>query len=137
MSNGTFVALSYPGPGETGLAGINDNGMIVGTYGYGRGGVGFGVVYYNGKWATLSYPHTVSGTTQLLGISNAGVIIGTNTESDPPISFLYENDVFKVISIPNSFNTIVQGISPDGLITGYADLTGSGSSQHGFTARCK
>jgi hypothetical protein len=137
LSNGTFVTLSYPGPGETGLASINDNGMIVGTYGFPRGDVGFGVVYYNGKWASLNYPNTVSGTTQLLGISNAGVIIGTNTESDPQISFLYENAAFKVISVPNSFNTLVQGISPDGLITGYTLLTGNSSSQHGFTARCK
>lgn len=64
LSNGIFVALSYPAPGQTSLAGINDNGMIVGGHSNARAGVGDGVVYYNGKWTILGYPGP-SGTTNL------------------------------------------------------------------------
>jgi len=136
LSNGTFVTLSFPGPGVTGLAGINDNGMIVGNHSFPRGGVGDGVVYHNGKWATLDYPGP-SGTTTLFGISNAGVIVGESSATESGTAFRYENGVFEIIAVPSSFATEVQGISPDGLITGYVLLTGNENSQHGFTARCK
>jgi hypothetical protein len=128
-SNGGFVTLDYPGPGATELAGINDNGMIVGSH------VGNGVVYYRGKWTTLNYPG--SGSTTLFGISDAGVIVGESSITESGTAFLYENGVFKIIAVPSSFATQVQGISPDGLITGYVLLTGNENSQHGFTARCK
>jgi probable HAF family extracellular repeat protein len=127
-SNGSFVTLDYPSPGATELAGINDSGMIVGSH------FGAGVVYFNGKWATLNYP---GGSTTLFGISNAGAIVGESSITESGTAFLYENGVFKIIAVPNSFATEVQGISPDGLITGYVLLTGNENSQHGFTARCK
>jgi probable HAF family extracellular repeat protein len=136
LSNGTFVTLSYPGPGETGLAGINDNGMIVGNHSDARAGIGDGVVYYNGKWATLNYPGPL-GTTALFGVSDAGVIVGESSGTESETAFLYKNGIFKRIAVPSSFATQVQGISPDGLITGYVLLTGNENSQHGFTARCK
>lgn len=130
LSDGTFVSLNYPAPGATSLAGINDNGMIVGNH------VGDGVVYYRGKWATLKYPGP-SGSTNLFGISDAGLIVGESSITESGTAFLYENGVFKIIAVPSSFATEVQGISPDGLITGYVLLTGNENSQHGFTARCK
>ena len=54
----------------------------------------------------------------LTGISNANVIIGFSTSTEPSTAFLYANGVFKVISVPNSFYTIANGIAPGGLITG-------------------
>ena len=71
-SNGSFVTLDFPGPGATELAGVNDNGMIVGNH------VGHGVVYYRGKWTTLNYPGP-SSATALFGISDAGVIVGESS----------------------------------------------------------
>jgi hypothetical protein len=136
-SNGSFVALNYPGATITAPMAINDNGMIVGTYWNQNQYTGGGFIYYNGKWASLNYPGRLSGTTQLLGVSDAGLITGSNNQNDPQTSFIYENGAFKVVSVPNSFSTQVEGISPDGLITGYVFFNGSSSSQHGFTARCK
>jgi hypothetical protein len=134
-SNGSFVTLNFPGATATLANGINDNGMIVGTYSNPRANIGGGFVFYNGKWVSVNYPGKLSETTQLFAISNAGVMVGTNTQDEPPTAFLYENGLFKVISVPNSFVTQVQGISPDGLIVGYTVLNDNSSSQ--FTARCK
>jgi hypothetical protein len=135
-SNGGFVTLDYPGATTTVPGGINDNGMIVGSWWNPRNTVtGGGFVFYNGKWVSVEYPGKLSGTTQLFGISNAAVMIGTNTEDDPPTAFLYENGAFKVIAVPNSFVTEARGISSDGLIVGSTVLNDNSSRQ--FTARCK
>jgi hypothetical protein len=134
-SNGSFVTLDFPRATTTLANGINDNGMIVGTWENPRANIGGGFVLYNGKWASVEYPGKLSGTTQLFGISNAGVMIGTNTQDEPYTSFLYESGLFKVISVPDSFATQVQAVSPDGLIVGYTVF--KDNSSHQFTARCK
>src|SRR5436309_1078524 len=73
--------LDFPGAKETFASGINDNGKIVGTY---RGGLfpneqRHGFIYHNGEWATLDYPSSTRQT-QLTGISNAGLIVGTTIQ---------------------------------------------------------
>jgi hypothetical protein len=82
-SNGSFVTLDYPGATTTGASGINDNGMIVGTWANPRGNIGGGFVLYNGKWVSVEYPGKVSETTDLIGICNAGAMIGINTQDEP------------------------------------------------------
>lgn len=82
-----------------------------------------GFIYHGGTWAKGVFPQSPSvNGTQLFGISNNNVIVG-QAGSSPPISFLYANGVFKIILAPNSSNTQVTGISPDGLITGVDLLT--------------
>jgi hypothetical protein len=102
---------------------------VVGSYFVGPPGVQLpqnGFIYHNGQWATLNYPNALF--TNLVGISNAGVIVGNAT--DTVGGFLYENGVFKAISTPNGSSTTVMDISPtQGLILGTAN---SG----GFVAKC-
>jgi hypothetical protein len=102
----------------------------VGSYGNQHG-----FIFHNGTWATLDYPNT--SRTELLGISNAGVIVGLNHATQQGISFMYVNGKFKTINIPNSFLTNVAAISPNGLIAGTANMTGDQSGWSGFTATCK
>jgi len=130
-SNGNALTLSYPRSStSTYPTSINDNGTVVGSYFSGPSGVQLpqnGFIYHNGTWATLNYPNPAAFT-DLVGISNAGVIIGN---SDTDNGFLYENGVFKIISTPDGGGTNVMGISPKlGLIVG----TGN---QGGFIAKCK
>ena len=131
-SNGNAFALGYPGWGvstSTFPTSINDSGTVVGSFFTGPSGVQLpqnGFIYHNGTWATLNYPNPAAFT-DLVGISNAGVIIG-NADTDH--GFLYENGVFKIISAPDGSPTNVMGISPKlGLIVG----TGN---QGGFIAKC-
>jgi hypothetical protein len=141
-NNGGFAAIDYPGALGTSPAGINDSGIIVGSYFLRTQQDPFysshGFIYHNGQWATLDYPDkTVS--TELNGISNAGVIIGntiSNSSQTIQTAFIYKNGVFKVISAPNEPFTQVTGISPRlGLIAGVG-LDFSGTTE-GFTATCK
>jgi hypothetical protein len=101
-SNGGYAALNYPASGASPTIpqGINDGGAIVGSYGNQHG-----FILHNGTWATLDYPN--SSRTELLGISNAGVIVGLNHATQQGISFMYVNGAFKTINIPNSFLTNV------------------------------
>jgi hypothetical protein len=140
-SNGSFVdlpeypyAISHWGHSTSAVA-INDSGVIVGSYADGtliRSGTKHveGFIYRNGQWATLDYPDPETTQTWLVGISNAGVIVGS-ADFGP---FLYANGAFRLIQVPNATYTYVYGIAPGGLITGYAALS---DGLHGFTATCK
>jgi hypothetical protein len=135
FSNGSFMDINFPGAQRTTPMGINDSGVIVGSYIDVFGSHGF--IYHNGQWATLDNPNAPVGTTGLSGISNAGKIIGFNNPPAKTTAFLYENGAFKVIAVPNaSGGTFANGISANGLITGDAYLNSS-SSQTGFIATCK
>ena len=133
-SSGKFVSFSFPGSQTTEASGINDNGLIVGSYvspGAVNGALSWhGFAYHNGQWATVDYPGTTVDTF-LLGISNAGVIIGEAEPLGPPIYFIYVNGVFRQIDVPNSSFTQVSGISAGGVISGTTDFN------QGFTATCQ
>ena len=133
-SSGNFFSFSFPGSQRTEANGINDNGVIVGSYvapGTVNGALSnHGFIYHNGQWATLDYPGT-NVDTFLLGISNSGVVLGEVEPLGPPIYFMYANGVFKQIDVPNSSFTQVSGISAGGVITGTTDFN------QGFTATCQ
>jgi probable HAF family extracellular repeat protein len=127
-SNGSFVGLNYPGAQATNPKSINDSGAVVGTYTT-ASGVLHGFLYFNGKWATLDYE--LSPSANLTGISNAGVILGSN--------FIYANGTFKLLpNVPNSTWTEFYSMSPAGLITGRAfGFSADPNDSYGFTASCK
>jgi probable HAF family extracellular repeat protein len=127
-SNGSFVGLNYPGAQATNPRSINDSGAVVGTYST-SSQVLHGFLYFNGKWSTLDYE--LSPSANLGGISNTGVILGSN--------FIYANRTFKLLpNVPNSTWTEFYSMSPSGLITGRAwGFSGNPNEIYGFTANCK
>ena len=133
--NGTTRTLDFPGalPGGTEPDGINDNGTVVGYY-FARDYSVHGFIFHNGQWATLDYPN--ASDTVLVGITNAGKIIGNADVNASNTLFLYENGTFKVISVPNSgLNRSLLSISPkQGLILGTTDGFGSAPV---FIAQCQ
>jgi len=133
-SNGSLISLNYPGAslGTTAL-GINDYGTVVGSFVGSNGQHGF--LYHSGSWAQVDYPSRSPGNTQLVGISNANVVIGNFQRLSTYISFLDANGVFENISAPNADSTNATGISGNGLISGNAAFS-DGSTKE-FTATCK
>jgi hypothetical protein len=131
FSNGGTIKLAFPGAFSTFPTSINDHGMIVGSYSVGSGGGQLpqnGFIYSQGNWATLNYPGSVF--TDLVGVSNNGVIVGNATNLD--LAFQYENGKFRTIVAPNGAGVIVNGMSPRlGLIVGTAGPKG------GFVAQCQ
>jgi probable HAF family extracellular repeat protein len=140
-NNGTTHTLDFPGalPDGTWPTGINDDGTVVGFY-FGSDRLTHGFIFHNGQWATLDYPGTQApGDTVLVGITNAGKIIGNafSATDFSTTTFLYENGTFKVISVPNSVpgSASLRSISPkQGLILGVTNVaTGSPA----FIAQCQ
>lgn len=133
--NGNAFTLLYPGSGATWPASIDDRGTVIGSYYVGPPGIQLpenGFIYHNGQWATLNYPNTAF--THLVGISNAGVIVG-NAPDGSAGGFLYANGGFKVISAPDGSQTNLIGMSPKlGLILGTVSAQ---FVTKGFIAKCQ
>lgn len=136
FKNGTTHTLDFPGASSSSTipGGINDLGTVVGSYSAPDNSV-HGFIFNNGQWATLDYPH--ASDTILVGITNAGQIIGNAFFlATGTTLFLYENDTFKVISVPNSDPGTrgLMGISPkQGLILG---VTTAFTGDPAFIAQC-
>ena len=134
FSNGGLATLDFPGASQgTTPVGINDYGTVAGSFSDSTGGQ-HGFIYHTGTWAKVDFPNS-NGQTQLVGISNNNVVVGFSTLQEPYVSFIYANGVFKTISAPNTFNTIVTGVSANGIISGNVVFNAGGSSA--FTATCK
>jgi len=132
-SNGGLAGLDYPGASlGTTPAGINDYGTVAGSFQDSTGQHGF--IYHSGTWAKVDYPSS-NGQTQLVGISNGNLVVGFSTLQEPYVSFIYVNGVFKTITVPNTFDTLVTGVSAKGIISGNVAFNSGGSSA--FTATCK
>lgn len=127
-SSGSYDELKFPGAVNTAPWAINDNGFIVGSYNATGQNVGF--IFRNGSWASLAYPDPATHDTFLVGISNAGTIVGQFERNDLSVGyFLYRNGAFETV------DGGVAGISPNGTIVGASsDSNGVG---HIFTATCK
>jgi len=131
FKNGTTHTLDFPGslPAGTIPAGINDEGTVVGFY-FGSDRLTHGFIFHNGQWATLDYP--LASATFLVGITNAGKIIGDAIGNGFNHAFLYENGAFKIISLRGPKGLL--SISPKrGLILG---ITG-GAGTPVFIAKCQ
>lgn len=117
-SDGGFTEFDDPsGPGQTYPTGINDSGVIVGSYGTGSGLSGF--VDDRGKFTDLNYPGTT--TTYLQAINNAGAIVGVSFDAlGLPHGFLYQNGKFTDIDAPGAPGGFCEGtgISAGGVIIG-------------------
>lgn len=134
-SDGTFLAVpNFPGAKQTGASGFNDNGVVVGGY-LNPGdccGLVHGYIYRNGSFATLNYRNIKNTNTDLVGISNTGVIVGNHYSN----GFLYKDGGYKDIVGPHGELVTVRGISANNsIVTG--DMWISSSGSHGFTAVCK
>lgn len=133
LSNGSYGNIDFPGGQFTQPNGINNSGMIAGSFADSVGSHGF--VFYNGKWAKVNFPGA-AGTTQALGISDTGVVLGVYTANEPYTYFLDESGTFKVISDSSASSFVVNAMAPNGLIVGVETLSGKSTSNN-FIASCK
>jgi hypothetical protein len=111
-ADGTITLLNYPGAEWTIATGINDAGDIVGGY-IGGPGVGLqrdhGFLWRAGTFTAIDAPFEGAMATQLLGINNAGQIIGTAlhhragtdpNDYDNTIAFLRDGGTWTVLAVP-------------------------------------
>jgi hypothetical protein len=104
--NGNFTKIKYPGSLQTTATSINDNGVIGGGYENGSFENPWnGYILQNGKFKSLSYIPS--------DINNARTIVAGNR-------IYYANGTVKVVYVPGSANTFVNGINDLGIVTGGA-----------------
>jgi hypothetical protein len=118
-----FTPFTYPGAASTEANGINNAGVIVGTY-FDSAGVMHGYRYANGAFSAINFPN--AGQTTALGINDQGDIVGWYTISPasgaPPHGYLLHNGAYASIDYPgNQFGTTATGINKNGVIVGNFD----------------
>jgi hypothetical protein len=113
-ADGTLTLLQYPEADGTIATGINDVGEIVGVYwgmAFGTGLQRFhGFRWQHGLFTSIDAPFEGAMTTSLLGINNAGQVIGTYlhhrtgspdiNDADDRVTFLLDGDTWTVLAIP-------------------------------------
>jgi len=118
-SNGyTYTNVDYPGADKTYAQGINDLGVVVGTYYVGDDSHAF--IYDKNKedkYSNIDY----SGATDNMAydINDSGKIVGTYDINGEPHSFLYDNGTYINIDFPGGGFTEVRSINNSDTIVGW------------------
>jgi probable HAF family extracellular repeat protein len=80
---------------------------------------GQGFLYSNGTYTTLHDP-LATGLTYAYGISDAGQIVGSYSDSSGQHGFVYSNGTYTTLNDPlNPNSTVLRGINSAGQIVGY------------------
>jgi probable HAF family extracellular repeat protein len=125
-----FVTLDDPAGSVygTNATGINDAGVIVGTYND-MGDVPHGFLYINGNFNNFDCPNSVG--TNAWGINSSGQIVGFCWYNSTYHGFLLSNDSYTAIDFPQAALTYLYGINDAGAVAGtFEDAAGK---FHGFT----
>ncbi len=115
----TFTEIDYPGGVATTGEGVNNQGLIVGTYLNPNNSNQSGFLNLGTHWGTLNFPHAMS--TEVNGVSpNGRLIVGTYVDSKTfqPHAFLYQAGTFTSIDYPGAAQTYGEGVNDNGVIVG-------------------
>ena len=131
---GQVTPLAIPGAVSQAANGINDAGVIVGTYQTSGTGPVLGFEQVGSRIYTLD---SGTGLTLPVAVDSAGnVIAGTMRKAAGGgvayAGFLYKNHRFTAIDYPGAANTFVFGLSRPSVVTGTYTV---GSVTHGFIYR--
>ena len=127
-NNGSWTFLNDPNAatGTTQAQGINNNGVVVGSFTDAGSGMNNGFVESNGAYTSLSAPGAVYGTVAS-GINNSGVVVGSFFDGAfNSHGFVENNGVYTVLDVPGALDTTATGINNNGQVVGYFD-TGNGA----------
>lgn len=108
--NGKFTDIPGPsGATATFASGINDRGVIVGTY-RDSGGLPHGFILRGKTYTTLDVPGAM--TTVAAGINNNGSIVLSWLDSKGVFeSSLYDGKTYKTIDVPGATNSFAAGLN--------------------------
>jgi hypothetical protein len=121
----TITSFNIPGSVYLGPVYIAGPGQLAGEY-VSSNFVDAGFAATDGSISTFNAPGNEG--TFVLGIDSAAQI-AVQTDED---AFVYQNGGFKIVSPPQSTQTVIQGINNSGQLVGYYYL-GDGGGSSGFT----
>jgi uncharacterized membrane protein len=112
------MTIDAPGAPRTIASGVNNAGVVVGSYQSGDYFVGFR--WYQGTLQTIAIPGNYQ--TELHGINNVGQIVGGYFAEDDPShthGLIYDSGVFTTLDFPGASQTLLYGINDSGQIVGF------------------
>ncbi len=129
--SGKFITFSFPGadPGTTVATGINNSGVIVGSYEIKFSHHGFMVK--NGHFSSIDFPGAAE--TQVFKVSSDGDVVGTYTlPFGVSNGFSFANGKFRTINQPNTSFNSVRGVNSHDQIVGLNQMPYKASCQNVF-----
>jgi uncharacterized membrane protein len=122
IAGGTRTAIADPnelgtGPGKgTSCYGINNAGVVVGTYSFASFGNGF--LYTAGSYTDVIVPTATAGTSAY-GLNNIGQVVGSYADNTGQYGFLYtvSSGAVEKLQVPNASGTLAVGINDNDIIT--------------------
>jgi hypothetical protein len=129
-SKGTFTEIAVPGAAETYVAGINNQGAIVGGYRTANGSGAF--VLDQGVYSTVTIPGSTN--TVITDINSSGVMVGSYfAEGTGYHGFIRDGGTVTTIDPPGAIAASVNGINDAGTVVGhYLVPGGEDGVEHGF-----
>ena len=126
----SFTPIEFPGAESTDVHGINDAGVIVGSYSLADKIHGF--VFDGAAFTTIDFPNAVG--TSARGINDQGQIVGRFFLDDRAMlggGFLFNGDSYEAINFPGASSTTAFDINNAGdIVGGYSETPGH---NRGFT----
>jgi uncharacterized membrane protein len=97
----------------SGANGVNDSGIVVGSYAHCQFCVSHGFIFNGRTYATIDVPHLAQ--TRIVDINNAGVmaVIGV-TGGNVYHAYVYDGKTFTNVDVPGASNTYAEGINDQG-----------------------
>src|ERR1700723_2005357 len=128
----SFTLFDIPGASSYFVAGINDEGLVAGTWTAADGSsVGF-IRYPDGRISTpIVDPNDNSGLTVLRAINDEGVIAGfygANVSN----GFLLTEGKFQTVDFPGAVSTALRGINSLGDVSGTYSVVDLNADEFGF-----
>jgi len=129
-----FNQIDYPGASSTTANGINNAGVIVGTYCLSEAacpwdGGDHGFMDSGGTFTAINYPGAT--TTSALAINTFGVVVGAYNSGSQLHAYILSAGVYTTIDPPGAVSAEAEGINSSGEVVG-TYLDGSNKT-HGFT----
>ncbi len=115
-----YISLDYPDATATQPLGVNNAGVVVGTY-FDSAGLQHGFIYNNGAYSSFDYPG--ASFTEPYSVNDAGQIVGIYGNSGGFAGFLFSSGDYTSISLNNDFNRQPLAVNDDGLIIGNYGIT--------------
>jgi YVTN family beta-propeller protein len=128
----TFVKVNYPGASYTGLYGINNHDVAVGSYLLADGSI-HAFMLSQGTYTNIDVPSGLDSFA--FGINDNGDVVGSYFDlvALKDRGFLLTAGKYAAIDFPGAANTFVRGINNLGEITGFYGTPGAPPGQyHGF-----
>jgi probable HAF family extracellular repeat protein len=115
----TYDVFSHPGAISTVANGINEQGVVAGSYSE-SAGVSRGYIWREGSFTSIDYPDSLS--TRALDIANDGRVVGWFVGPDRKAhGFIRAVDgSFVQRDRPGAEQTFITGVNNDGVIVGYS-----------------